>query len=93
MSQKDITVVGIKRFSYKGKVYDLNVENEHNYVVSDVSVHNSAAGSEVCYLLDITKIDPLKNKLMFERFLNPARFNMPDIDCDIATTPPDEFRK
>ena len=46
----------------------------------------SAAGSEVCYLLDITKIDPIKNGLMFERFLNPERFNYPDIDMDIQST-------
>lgn len=45
----------------------------------------SAAGSEVCYLLNITKIDPIKNNLMFERFLNPSRFNYPDIDTDIQS--------
>jgi len=42
----------------------------------------SAAGSLVAYLLDITTIDPLKYELLFERFLNPARQTMPDIDID-----------
>lgn len=45
----------------------------------------SGAGSEVNFLLGITQIDPLKNGLMFERFLNPARFNYPDIDLDIQS--------
>ena len=44
----------------------------------------SAAGSIVCYLVDITDIDPLRYNLLFERFLNPERVSMPDIDTDIA---------
>lgn len=44
----------------------------------------SAAGSIVSYLLDITKIDPLKYNLFFERFLNPDRIEMPDIDIDFC---------
>ncbi len=46
----------------------------------------SAAGSRVCYLLGITDIDPEKYGLVFERFLNPERISMPDIDCDMATS-------
>ncbi len=42
----------------------------------------SAAGSIVSYLLRITDIDPLRYNLYFERFLNPQRFSMPDIDID-----------
>ncbi|RKD23776.1 DNA polymerase III subunit alpha [Ammoniphilus oxalaticus] len=42
----------------------------------------SAAGSLVAYVLFITDIDPLKYKLLFERFLNPERISMPDIDID-----------
>jgi len=42
----------------------------------------SAAGSIVAYALNITKIDPLKYNLLFERFLNPERVSMPDIDID-----------
>jgi len=44
----------------------------------------SAAGSMVCYLTGITALDPLKYDLLFERFLNPERISMPDIDMDFA---------
>lgn len=46
----------------------------------------SAAGSLVCYMLKITNIDPIKYGLLFERFLNPERVSMPDIDSDIKTS-------
>src|SRR3984957_49617 len=42
----------------------------------------SAAGSLVAYVMQITDIDPLQNDLLFERFLNPERISMPDIDID-----------
>ena len=44
----------------------------------------SAAGSLVAYSLGITNIDPLKYNLLFERFLNPERVSMPDIDIDFC---------
>jgi DNA polymerase III subunit alpha len=44
----------------------------------------SAAGSLVSYCLDITEIDPIKYTLLFERFLNPERISMPDIDVDFC---------
>jgi len=44
----------------------------------------SAAGSLVSYCLDITEINPIKYKLLFERFLNPERVSMPDIDVDFC---------
>ena len=44
----------------------------------------SAAGSLVSYCLDITEIDPIRFNLLFERFLNPERVSMPDIDVDFA---------
>ncbi len=44
----------------------------------------SAAGSIVAYCLEITNIDPIKNNLLFERFLNPERVSMPDIDIDFC---------
>jgi len=44
----------------------------------------SAAGSFVAYCLGITNIDPLKYNLLFERFLNPERISMPDIDIDFC---------
>lgn len=45
----------------------------------------SAAGSAVSYCLGITDIDPIKFDLLFERFLNPSRISLPDIDLDIDT--------
>ncbi|MFA6533843.1 MAG: DNA polymerase III subunit alpha [Patescibacteria group bacterium] len=46
----------------------------------------SAAGSLVSYLTNITNVDPIKYGLLFERFLNPERISMPDIDLDFADT-------
>ena len=43
----------------------------------------SAAGSIISYALDITKVDPIKNKFVFERFMNPERAEFPDIDSDV----------
>ena len=45
-----------------------------------MAVHNSAAGSIVAYTLGITKINPIKYSLLFERFLNPERVSMPDYE-------------
>lgn len=50
----------------------------------------SAAGSLVSYLMNITNIDPLSYNLLFERFLNPQRVSMPDIDLDFADNRRDE---
>lgn len=50
----------------------------------------SAAGSLVAYCLGITDIDPLKYNLLFERFLNPERVSMPDIDIDFSDEGRDE---
>ncbi|MDF1498067.1 MAG: DNA polymerase III subunit alpha [Patescibacteria group bacterium] len=53
----------------------------------------SAAGSLVSYSIGITDIDPLKYNLLFERFLNPDRISMPDIDLDFADNRRDEVLK
>ena len=50
----------------------------------------SAAGSIIAYSLNITELDPLEYGLLFERFLNPDRISMPDIDIDIQDTRRDE---
>ena len=50
----------------------------------------SAAGSILAYALRITELDPLKYDLLFERFLNPDRISMPDVDIDIQDTRRDE---
>jgi len=53
----------------------------------------SAGGSIVAYLTKITNVDPLKHNLLFERFLNPERISMPDIDMDFADRRRDEVIK
>ena len=68
--------------------YFLIVWDFINYAKSnDISVgpgRGSAAGSVVAYCLEITDIDPIKYSLIFERFLNPERVSMPDIDVDFC---------
>lgn len=54
---------------YKGKVYDLTVEESHSYNIEGLSVHNSASGALITYTLGICQADPLKWGLLFERFL------------------------
>ncbi len=53
----------------------------------------SAGGSLVAYLTNITNVDPIKHNLLFERFLNPERISMPDIDLDFADRRRDEVIK
>ncbi len=53
----------------------------------------SSAGSIVTYSLEITALDPLEHDLIFERFLNPSRISMPDIDIDFADDRRDEVIK
>ena len=73
-----IKVKSTREESYEGRVYDLSVPGDTSYVANSMAVHNSAAGSIVAYTLGITKIDPIKYSLIFERFLNPERVSMPD---------------
>ena len=69
--------------SYFIVVWDfINWSREHNIPVGPG--RGSAAGSLVAYCLGITNIDPLKYDLLFERFLNPERKSMPDIDTDFC---------
>ncbi len=65
-------------------VYDFKVEDKHSYTTTNYTVHNSAAGSLVAYSLEITDLDPIPYNLLFERFLNPERVSMPDIDIDFC---------
>ena len=66
----------------------VNWAKDHGIVVGPG--RGSAAGSIVAYILNITDIDPIKYDLLFERFLNPERIQMPDIDIDFADTRRDE---
>ncbi|MCX2718928.1 DNA polymerase III subunit alpha [Lentiprolixibacter aurantiacus] len=80
----DFELGTIKNSGYPG--YFLIVEDfireARNMGVSVGPGRGSAAGSVVAYCLGITNIDPLKYDLLFERFLNPDRVSMPDIDID-----------
>ncbi|OQX71242.1 DNA polymerase III subunit alpha [Candidatus Parcubacteria bacterium 4484_255] len=66
----------------------VNWSKKNNIIVGPG--RGSAAGSIVSYLLNITNIDPLKYELLFERFLNKDRINMPDIDLDFTDKRRDE---
>ena len=76
----------IENFGYPSYfliVWDLvNYAKEHSIPVGPG--RGSAAGSVVSYALGITDIDPLKYDLLFERFLNPERISLPDIDIDFC---------
>lgn len=82
------------RFKYLSEHYnEMTLDEMVSYIREDQSEvglfigpgRGSAVGSLVCYLLGITSIDPLKYDLLFERFLNPERISMPDIDSDFAS--------
>ncbi len=76
----------IKKMGYAG--YFLITQDFVNYAIkNNIPVgpgRGSAAGSIVAYCTGITNIDPLKYNLLFERFLNPERVTMPDIDIDFC---------
>lgn len=82
----------IKKMNFSG--YFLIVADFVNHAKKDgIRVgpgRGSAAGSLVCYALGITNVDPLKYNLLFERFLNPDRISMPDIDIDFQDDKRDE---
>lgn len=63
-------------------VWDVMAFAHHRKIVTGAG-RGSAAGSLVSYVLAITDVDPIKYDLLFERFLNPERHSMPDIDLDI----------
>jgi len=69
----------------------VNYAKSHNIPVGPG--RGSAAGSLVAYALGITNIDPIRYKLFFERFLNPDRKSMPDIDIDFCMEGRDEIIK
>jgi DNA polymerase-3 subunit alpha len=66
-------------------VYDYVLYAKKNNILVGPG-RGSAAGSLVCYSIGITDIDPIKYNLMFERFLNPSRITLPDIDIDFDST-------
>ena len=99
---KNITEEHRKRMAYELDVirktgfasYFLIVQDFVNWARSQGIIvgpgRGSAAGSFVSYLIGITNIDPIKYDLLFERFLNPERISMPDVDMDFADNRRDE---
>lgn len=84
----DMELEVLDKMGYNG--YFLIVQDFINWGKSKGIVfgpgRGSAAGSIVAYALNITDLDPLEYDLLFERFLNPDRISMPDIDIDIQDT-------
>src|SRR3954471_23428059 len=84
MTQADYELAVMEQMGYPGYflvVADL-VRYAHENGIRVGPGRGSAAGSMVAYALGITGVDPLSHKLSFERFLNPERVSMPDIDMD-----------
>lgn len=71
-------------------VWDV-IKHAHQIGIKTGPGRGSAAGSLVSYCLGITQVDPIKYDLLFERFLNPQRANMPDIDLDLPDDRRDEM--
>ncbi|RZV37800.1 MAG: DNA polymerase III subunit alpha [Candidatus Acidulodesulfobacterium acidiphilum] len=94
-SRLDMEIEVIKKSNFAG--YFLIVSDFIKYAKEhDIPVgpgRGSAAGSLAAYCLKITEIDPIKYDLMFERFLNPERISMPDIDSDFCINGRDEVIK
>ncbi|GAB4227157.1 MAG: hypothetical protein Kow0049_07110 [Stanieria sp.] len=86
-----LKIKSITKFHHKGNVYDITVPEDTSYIGNAIAIHNSAAGSLVAYCLKITNIDPVHHGLLFERFLNPERKSMPDIDTDFCIDRRDEM--
>lgn len=95
---KEITPVQRERLDYELSIiektgfasYFLIVQDFVNWAKDNGVVvgpgRGSAAGSFVAYLTSITNLDPIEHDLLFERFLNPERISMPDVDMDFADT-------
>ena len=93
-----------ERLSYELGVIEKNDAIDYFYIVGDIcrwatkngirlgAGRGSAAGSLVSYLIGITALDPIAHKLLFERFMNPDRKGLPDIDLDFQASRRDEVK-
>ncbi|WP_017756097.1 DNA polymerase III subunit alpha [Calidifontibacillus oryziterrae] len=87
----ELTIIEKMKFSdYFLIVWDFMSYAHKNKIITGPG-RGSAAGSLVAYVLGITNVDPLKYNLLFERFLNPERISMPDIDIDFPDNRRDEM--
>lgn len=99
---EDVTQVVIDRMNMELQTIRAMGFSDYFLIVADFVAHakregivvgpgrGSAAGSLVAYLLGITNVDPIKHDLLFERFLNPERRTLPDIDIDFSDHRRDE---
>ncbi|GIP56983.1 DNA polymerase III subunit alpha [Paenibacillus sp. FSL W8-0186] len=86
----ELSVIGSMGFSdYFLIVWDF-IAYAHRQGIATGPGRGSSAGSLVAYVLKITDVDPIKYNLLFERFLNPERVTMPDIDIDFSDERRDE---
>jgi intein/homing endonuclease len=83
-------VFRIDESSCDTEVFDIQVAVDHSFMTDSYVVHNSAAGSCLSYCLGIVGIDPIRYDLLFDRFLEPGRVGMPDIDVDFEEARRDE---
>jgi intein/homing endonuclease len=77
-----------KAYKMLTEVFDLEVEDDHSFLTSEFTAHNSSGGTILAYLLGITHIDPIKYNLSLERFLTLDRIKsgrFPDIDFDFPS--------
>ncbi|WCG05154.1 DNA polymerase III subunit alpha [Vagococcus lutrae] len=88
--EKELTIIHQMGFDdYFLIVWDVMAFTRREKIVTGAG-RGSAAGSLVSYVLGITDVDPIQYGLLFERFLNPERHTMPDIDLDIPDNRRDE---
>jgi len=86
----ELSVIQEMKFSnYFLIVWDFMQYAHQNGIITGPG-RGSAAGSLVAYTLEITNVDPIKHHLLFERFLNPERISMPDIDIDFPDNKRDQ---
>ncbi|WP_136604166.1 DNA polymerase III subunit alpha [Paenibacillus dokdonensis] len=86
----ELSVIGSMGFNdYFLIVWDF-IAYAHSQGIATGPGRGSSAGSLVAYVLEITNVDPIKYHLLFERFLNPERVTMPDIDIDFSDERRDE---
>ncbi len=79
------TIISMQYADYFLIMWDIILHAKKNNIYVGAG-RGSAAGSLVSYTLGITEVDPVANNLIFERFLNPERISMPDIDVDFEDT-------
>ncbi|MFN8639984.1 MAG: DNA polymerase III subunit alpha [Dehalococcoidia bacterium] len=100
----DVTDAHRERLRYELSVIEQTGFAEYMLIVRDIAgfarsqaipmgVRGSAAASIVLYCLDVTDIEPTQYRLVFERFLNPERISMPDVDFDFADDRRDEVMR